>query len=424
MGKAEKGTPKDIAKRIKAKGLQKLKFWCQVCEKQCRDANGFKCHLTSESHLRQIKLFSEQMGGRLNSYSREFESNFLSTLRVRHTTTEVNANHVYQEVIQDRQHVHMNATIWATLTDFVKYLGKTGKCHVRETDRGWYVSYIEQDASKLAQQIAYQERHEAEREAEMLESERLKRQRIEAARALGQITGAAREPQPTGLDPDRGSAVKVTIKSKSSSHGGPLGSGVVAASTSVVFSDDEEDDDGEGHSKDIEVRHEPSPSVPLPAAVTSLAVKKDRPKPHPAEPAKKKENEILKGIASQSEIPRSSSWLLPDILVRIVDKKSPYDGRKAIVNRVHIDDDAVVTVLDSGRDRNDGGEVVRVRGSTLETVIPKEGKRVRILLEGPYRGQTAIAVKLAHRKNRATLRLDETDEVLERVHFDDFSKAA
>ena len=36
MPKAEKGTPKDIANRMKAKGLQKLKFYCQMCAKQCR----------------------------------------------------------------------------------------------------------------------------------------------------------------------------------------------------------------------------------------------------------------------------------------------------------------------------------------------------------------------------------------------------
>ena len=38
-------TPKAIANRIKAKGLQKLRWYCQMCEKQCRDENGFKVHL-------------------------------------------------------------------------------------------------------------------------------------------------------------------------------------------------------------------------------------------------------------------------------------------------------------------------------------------------------------------------------------------
>ena len=52
MGKkAEAGTGLlVIANRAKAKGLQKLKFYCQICEKQCRDANGLECHCTSEAH--------------------------------------------------------------------------------------------------------------------------------------------------------------------------------------------------------------------------------------------------------------------------------------------------------------------------------------------------------------------------------------
>lgn len=30
-------TPKAIGNRIKAKGLQKLRWYCQSCQKQCRD---------------------------------------------------------------------------------------------------------------------------------------------------------------------------------------------------------------------------------------------------------------------------------------------------------------------------------------------------------------------------------------------------
>jgi len=48
-----------IGNRIKSKGLQKLRWYCQMCQKQCRDENGFKCHLTSESHKRQMMVFGE-----------------------------------------------------------------------------------------------------------------------------------------------------------------------------------------------------------------------------------------------------------------------------------------------------------------------------------------------------------------------------
>ena len=36
MGKAEVGTPKWIGNKIKSKGLQKLRWYCQMCQKQCR----------------------------------------------------------------------------------------------------------------------------------------------------------------------------------------------------------------------------------------------------------------------------------------------------------------------------------------------------------------------------------------------------
>ena len=52
-------TPKAIGNRIKAKGLQKLRWYCQCCAKQCRDENGFKCHTESENHQRQLLLVAE-----------------------------------------------------------------------------------------------------------------------------------------------------------------------------------------------------------------------------------------------------------------------------------------------------------------------------------------------------------------------------
>ena len=47
----------------------------------------------------------------------------------------VAANMVYMEYIKDRNAVHMKATMWQTLTSFVKYLGKKGVCVVDETEK-------------------------------------------------------------------------------------------------------------------------------------------------------------------------------------------------------------------------------------------------------------------------------------------------
>ena len=96
-----------------------------------------------------MKIFSENAGTYMDRYSKDFEKMFLDTLRMRHSTSKTSANTVYQEVIQDKQHIHMNSTTWASLTDFCKYLGNTSKCVVEETERGWYVTYIEKDVNKL-----------------------------------------------------------------------------------------------------------------------------------------------------------------------------------------------------------------------------------------------------------------------------------
>ena len=76
-------------------------------------------------------------------YFREFEEGYLELLRRQFGTKRVNANNVYQEYIAFKEHLHMNATQWETLTDFVKHLGREGKCTVDETEKGWFVTYID-----------------------------------------------------------------------------------------------------------------------------------------------------------------------------------------------------------------------------------------------------------------------------------------
>ena len=48
-----------------------------MCQKQTRDANGFKQHLTSDSHMRQMKIFAEDPDRIVRLKSEEFEKNYL-----------------------------------------------------------------------------------------------------------------------------------------------------------------------------------------------------------------------------------------------------------------------------------------------------------------------------------------------------------
>ncbi|KAK9809644.1 hypothetical protein WJX73_010612 [Symbiochloris irregularis] len=182
MGKNDFLSPKAIANRIKSKGLQKLRWYCQMCQKQCRDENGFKCHLTSESHKRQMMVFGQAPMRVVDGYSEEFESTFLEQLRQSHGSTRVSAKVVYNEFINDRNHVHMNSTKWLSLTEFVQYLGKEGLCRVDETPKGWFISLIQKDAMEALSDERRIKRSRAEKEEEDRLREQMEAQ-IERAQA-------------------------------------------------------------------------------------------------------------------------------------------------------------------------------------------------------------------------------------------------
>ncbi|KAG5351828.1 KIN17-like protein [Termitomyces sp. T112] len=48
----------------------------------------------------------------------------------------------------------MNATRWVTLTEFVKHLGRSGIARVDETEKGWFIAWIDNSPKALAKQEA------------------------------------------------------------------------------------------------------------------------------------------------------------------------------------------------------------------------------------------------------------------------------
>ncbi|PIK35253.1 putative DNA/RNA-binding protein KIN17, partial [Apostichopus japonicus] len=199
-------TPKAIANRIKAKGLQKLRWYCQMCQKQCRDENGFKCHLTSESHQRQLLLFAENEDEFLDAFSGSFLDDFMELLRRRFGTRRVHSNVVYNEYISDRDHTHMNSTKWETLTEFVKWLGREGYCTVDQTEKGWFMTYIDRDPETLKRQEELAKRKKLD-----LDDEERIQKHIEKQVERGSTTGNEEaRPQFTELQRDDESQ-KITL---------------------------------------------------------------------------------------------------------------------------------------------------------------------------------------------------------------------
>ena len=83
-------------------------------------------------------------------------------LKTQYGTRRVRANEVYNEYIHDRHHIHMNATHWHTLTGFVKFLGREGICEVDQTEKGYYIKYIDRDPIALWKKEAKEKMEKAE----------------------------------------------------------------------------------------------------------------------------------------------------------------------------------------------------------------------------------------------------------------------
>lgn len=153
---------------------------------------GFKCHVASESHIRQMQIIGEDPKKAINDYSRQFLRDFVQLLRTGHGEKKVNVNHFYQEYISNKSHVHMNATKWPSLTEFAKYLGREGICRVDEDEKNenktgasaLTISWIDNSPDALRRQEALkkkerQDRGDEEREQRMIQEQIRKAKREE-----------------------------------------------------------------------------------------------------------------------------------------------------------------------------------------------------------------------------------------------------
>ncbi|OJJ50283.1 hypothetical protein ASPZODRAFT_149644 [Penicilliopsis zonata CBS 506.65] len=180
MPRAEAGSTKAISNKIKSKGLGRLRWYCQTCERQMRDENGFKCHVQSESHVRQMLLVGEDPKKFIEDYSKQFMSNFLQMLKTTHGEKKVHINQFYQQVIADKTHIHMNATKWKSLTQFAAYLGREGICRVEETEKGLFVSWIDNSPETMRKREAVLKRERQDKGDEERE-QRLIQEQVERA---------------------------------------------------------------------------------------------------------------------------------------------------------------------------------------------------------------------------------------------------
>ncbi|GMR32432.1 hypothetical protein PMAYCL1PPCAC_02627, partial [Pristionchus mayeri] len=418
MGKHEKGTPKEIANRSKSKGLQKLKFYCEMCQKQCRDANGFKCHLTSEAHQRQLLLFAENSNQYLKEYSNEFRTTFLKILKTCHGTKRVRANEVYQEYIRDKNHVHMNSTVWHTLTGFINWLGKEGICHIDLTEKGWYIAYIDKEAEMR------KEEHQRKAKAEKDDEDRM-RNLIDAqiARAREQ-QGEVEEYKPSDLmrtDEDEKVEFSLAPKKPTAEDLKKPSAALLEASGSVF----------DRVKKEKEIKKEPREDRKRSRSRSrerheSKRHRDERDKPSTSHRSRDegKKKSALDEIKEMQEMKREREnrkdyWMTPGIVVKIVTKKlgDGYYKQKGVVKKMEDEYTALVKL--------DDGVVVKLDQTHVETVIPSIGREM-LIVNGAYRGAKALLEAIHEKAFEVELSINEGHfrgrKV--RVPYEDASKIA
>lgn len=189
MPKAEVGSAKYLANKMKSRGLNRLRWYCQLCEKSCRDENGYKMHCQSPSHTAKALEAGTNFKSVQDTFSDQFLKDFLSQLRTSHGEKEIHINKFYQEVIARKDHVHLNATKWHSLTEFAKYLGREGLCRVEEKEgEGLFVAWIDDSPEAM-------ERREKVRRKEMMDKgdeereQRVLREQIKRAKAEAESRG-------------------------------------------------------------------------------------------------------------------------------------------------------------------------------------------------------------------------------------------
>ncbi|XP_051122771.1 KIN17-like protein [Andrographis paniculata] len=397
MGKNEFLTPKAIANRIKAKGLQKLRWYCQMCQKQCRDENGFKCHCMSESHQRQMQIFGQNPHRIVGGYSEEFEATFLEHMKRSHRFSRIAATVVYNEYISDRHHVHMNSTQWATLTEFVKYLGRTGKCKVEETPKGWFMTYIDRDSETLFKEKMKNKRIKADIVEEEKQEKEIQRQieRAEQMRMNGvgddkrEEEEAAKPRMLEKSDGDGDKKIKLSLGSVKRN-----GEGNEKRENSRLLFDEEEYEGKSGKRKKME--GEPSKN----ASVLDELMREE-------EKAKERIN-------------RKDYWLFEGIIVKVMSKAlidKGYYKQKGVVRKVIDKYCGEIEMLEKKH-------VLRVDQEELETVLPQIGGLVKIV-NGAYRGEIARLLAIDADNFCAKVQIEKgiyDGRVLKAVEYEDICK--
>ena len=251
----------------------------------------------------------------------------------------------------------MNATKWVTLSGFIQYLGKSGKCTVDETEKGWYITWIDRDPETIARQEAMSKKEKLSKDDDERMAEFIRKQ-VDRER---ERKGGDSE-QSTFTELKRSEDEKITLGLKM-----PTSSTAITTSSANVVSKNVFKLAKSDHSKEYK-----DDSKKRKASALEEIMREEKAS------AEKKAKEAKINKKAEEE-----PWLRKHIMVKIVSKSlgEKYYKEKGYVKEV-VDDYCGVIVTNAGAK-------IKLDQNDLETVIPAIGRKV-VVLKGKYKGEEAI----------------------------------
>lgn len=430
MGGGDAGL-KAIAKRQKQNGLGRLRLYCQMCEKQCRDENGFKCHAATPAHQTNLALFASQPELFVDRFSKQFLSGFIGVLQQRYGSNPVAANTVYQDYIKDKEHVHMNSTRWSTLSEFAKDLGRRGICRVDERDGALWVVFIDRHAIERKQRAQEIDRIRLDDEERAEQS--LARQ---MENVLGDMEDDTREYDekpaaplaPVDIRLSHGSAAERVSLSKTVSESAfkSLKSSKLAdggrnnEETDIRRRDrkkkltvlDEIMAEDRAREEALQTRFGAFSGLrSTAAAVHREEIGSDK-KHHVATPDVSAKPAAIAKRPGKAP-PLTAPWLCVGITVKCVTKSlkgGPYYKQKGIVQSLRDKYTAVVRL-------NESEAVLEMDQDDLETVLPKPGGPV-VFLRGEHKGKRGILQCFDEKSYSASVHIEASSPPLYGIDYD------
>lgn len=340
-------------------------------------------------------MFAENPNSILDEFSRDFEKGFMAILAHRHGSKRVHANTVYKEYIADKHHIHMNATRWSSLTGLCLHLGREGKAIVDETEKGWFIQYIDRNPALIAKH----REAELRQRAEIDEDERNKRA-IEL-----QIRTAHERLKESGGDVDaevdhsltrteEGEKVELSLVASLSNATASKKRPFAATKTNVFQTDSDEE-------------QQESTAPQKKSAALQLI-----------EDEQKKKDKMKTDSYVVEE--RKSYWLHRNVFVKVVSKT-------AMGGELYKKKGVVVKVLDKFVAEVDiEGKIYKLDQEELETVIPKVGNVV-LILNGKGRSCKAILLKINDDNFNCDVKVIEENspffqQDIKGVEYEDLSK--